>query len=74
MTMTRTQAVRLVASTLAFTDPPLITGRGVLDKCKDGAGVIVDALSSAGVLDVTDDRITDVALTNGDGTAVFAAE
>lgn len=71
--MTRTQAVRTVASALAFNDPPLISGRGagILDKCRIAAGVVVDQLSAAGVLDVTDDRVTDVPL-NGDGTDVFA--
>lgn len=73
MTMTRTQAVRIVASALAFDDPPLITGRNVLERCRTGAGIVVDSLTSAGVLDVTDDRITDVPL-NGDGTDVFAGK
>lgn len=64
--MTREQAVRIVASALAFNDPPLITGRAVLERCRTGAGVVVDSLMSAGVLDVVDDRIVDVPLPVGE--------
>lgn len=64
----------MVASTLAFDDPPLITGARVLDRCRAAGAAVVDALAAVGALDVTDDRTVDVPLPDVDGNAVFAGE
>lgn len=74
MKMTRSALIRLIASTLVFSDPPLIKGPAgkQLETARDIGAALVDALDEAGALDVDDDREHDVPLVAGNGAAVFA--